>query len=469
MSQIAYADPQAPAPALGTPVEEVQAGSSLASRIRLAASVPLAISLGTHLVFFITYWVPETRSIPAHDWWLTQLSVLVSPALSSSGVAQVPAQAAGWGVPGALLLTCAAVLFWMSRRPHWLGHVAMVVPAVVGLVTALVSVGMLTGGGQLRASAVGALLIGLWVFAALYAVLLAFGGDPGPPPRRTWRNGFVLLVAYAVVGVAPTAVGRALFAPGLRDAAIEVAHNSVALRLAALWTGTTVLVYLSGIGVGVTVWLAFRCWPPRRELSYVGLCLVLIAAMVATAALGWPTSTAAARRATQLHYVSPTNEVGFSCGAWMLPDPGGAGLRPTRTLAVTGFSCQRATTFSGYRQVSTRVLPAPLSPVTALAPDGTHLGGRMIAAQYGNVVVTATSDRIDTATTELLALRIVDGAEVWRFRCDDGKPMALRFAGVPSGENRKLGHITRGETKPTVVTVCSDRTSLFNPALGPVR
>ncbi|MCW2811480.1 MAG: hypothetical protein JWP61_1938 [Friedmanniella sp.] len=467
MSQIAYADPQAPAPALGLPTGEVATGSSLSARIRLAASVPLAVSLGAHLLFFITYWMPETRSIPAHDWWLTQLCVLVSPTLSSSGVAQVPAQAAGWGLPGALLLVCSVALFWMSRRPHWLGHVAMVLPAVVGLVTALVTVGTLLGQGQLRASAVGALLMGVWVFAALYAVLLAFGGDPGPPPTRTWRNGFVLLVAYAVVGVAPTAVGRSLFAPGLRDAAIEVAHNTVALRLSALWTGTTVLVYLCGLGVGVTVWLAFQCWPPRRELSYVGLCLVLIAVMVATASLGWPTSTAAARRATQLHYVSPTNEVGLSCGAWRLPDPGGAGLRPTRTIVITGFSCQRATTFSGYRQVSTRVLTGPLSPVTAVAPDGTHLGGRMIAAQYGSVVVVAASDRIDTAATELIALRVIDGAEVWRFRCNDGKPMALRFAGVPDGEDRKLGHITRGETGPAVVTVCSDRTTLFNPALGP--
>ena len=60
-----------------------------------------------------------------------------------------------------------------------------------------------------------------------------------------------LLAAYAIVGPAPTAVGRWLFAPELRDAAYALQENTEALRLAALWTASSALLYLCGLLIGV--------------------------------------------------------------------------------------------------------------------------------------------------------------------------------------------------------------------------
>ena len=45
----------------------------------------------------------------------------------------------------------------------------------------------------------------------------------------------------------PTAVGRWLFAPEIRDAAYALQDNTVALRLAALWTASSALLYLCGL------------------------------------------------------------------------------------------------------------------------------------------------------------------------------------------------------------------------------
>ncbi len=117
-----------------------------------------------------------------------------------------------------------------------------------------------------------------------------------PPPvrRKTWRNGLPLLAAYAVVGPVPTAVGRWLFAPELRDVADGLQDNAVALRLAALWTPGTGLFYLCGVVVGIAVWMAYQWWPPRERV--VALSLGLVGLLVLIGLLGWPTSTVALER-----------------------------------------------------------------------------------------------------------------------------------------------------------------------------
>ena len=94
-------------------------------------------------MFFIHYWIPETSAVPANTLWLTQLAPLASVALTSDGQPQVGAQNGQWGLPALVLLVCAFALFWLSRTRHWLGRTAMLAPAVLGLVAALVT-GMLT-------------------------------------------------------------------------------------------------------------------------------------------------------------------------------------------------------------------------------------------------------------------------------------------------------------------------------------
>ena len=65
-------------------------------------------------------------------------------------------------------------------------------------------------------------------------------------------------------------------------------------------------------------------------------------------------------------------------------------------MAISGFTCKTVTTFSGYRQLGTRTLPASLSPVRARTTGGRRIGGKIVAAQYADVIVVAGSDRIDT-------------------------------------------------------------------------
>ena len=81
--------------------------------------------------------MPETGTFPARDWWLTQLSPLVSPALTSRGDAQVPAQEDQLGIAAFIWLLAAFALYWLSRTRAWWGRTAMVLPAAVGTLAAL--------------------------------------------------------------------------------------------------------------------------------------------------------------------------------------------------------------------------------------------------------------------------------------------------------------------------------------------
>ena len=119
MSQIAYANPRAARPALGpitTPTSD-----ATAARGRRAAWVPLAISIGAHWLFFIQYWIPETGAFPARDWWLTQLSPLVSPALTSRGDALVPAQENQLGIAAFIWLHCGIRAVLAVPHPRLVG------------------------------------------------------------------------------------------------------------------------------------------------------------------------------------------------------------------------------------------------------------------------------------------------------------------------------------------------------------
>lgn len=460
-----YADPDAPLPAL-TPVgvpERADDRARFVTRVRVMASVPLAIGLAVHLLFLVAYWVPETSAFPAHDWWLAQLAPLVSESLTSAGQPQVEAQERQPGLGGVLLLLAAVALFVLNRRPRLLGPGAALVPAAAGTLVALVMAVALLVGGQPSASGLTLVLLALWVAAAGYAALAGLLVDPEAYRERLWQHGAVLLAAYAVVGPVPTAIGRALFAPDLRDAAAALQGNTEALRLAALANGTTLLLYLSGLLVGVAVWAAYQCWPPRRDLRTGWRVLILVTALVLTALVGSAAVGPAERRAARLLQDSPADAVHFTCGTAALDRADGP-QTPARTLVITGITCTRLTTFVGYRQLTTRELPFSLAPVTVRDPDGRRLTGRVVSAQYGSTLVLAGSSRVNSAADELVAVAVDDGRERWRFTCQDRRPIRLRFTGVPSGDAPERGHAAAG--RPAVAVTCADRVTRLDPVTG---
>lgn len=469
MSKIAYSNPLATRPDVGSLGSVAPESAEDSRKIRHAATVPLIISLGAQWVFFIHYWIPETTAFPASNLWLTQLAPLASVALTSEGQPQVGAQNGQWGLPALVLLVCAFALFWLSRTRHWLGRTAMLAPAALGLVAALTIVIGLAARGSLSTSLVGVLLLFTWVFSAGYAALHGFLDNLGPLPVKTWHSGLPVLIAYAIIIPAPIAVGRSLFAPAMRDAAARLQDNTVALRLAALWTPSTVLLYLTGLLIGVAVWVAYQAWPPRRERAFVGRALIVIGILIITAAVGWPATIMANKRVNELTYASPADEVHFTCGAWILDQPSTVSPQqePAKTLVISGFTCHTVTAYAGYQQLSTHSLAVSLSPVIGHTPEGARISGRIVAAQYGDVLVVAGSDRFDVNANELLGIGLTDSAQLWRYGCAHGAPIGVRFANVPGGDNPAEGHITQGEIPPEVVVTCQGQTVRINPMTGP--
>jgi hypothetical protein len=468
VTRITYTNPRAARPEVGSLGPSSAERAEDSRKIRQAATIPLVISLGAQWVFFIHYWIPETSAFPANEMWLTQLSPLASAALTSEGQPQVQAQNGQWGLPALVLLVCAFALFWLSRTRHWLGRTAMLAPAALGLIAALASVITLAAKGELRSTMIGVLLLIMWVWSAGYAALHGFLDNLAPVPPKTWHSGLPLLAVYAIVGLAPTAVGRWLFAPELRDAANALQENTVALRLAALWTASSALLYLCGLLIGIAVWVAYQAWPPRRDAAFVGRCLIVVGILIVTGAVGWPATNVAENRVTELTSESPADELHFSCGSWILDQPTSASQQnePAKTLVISGFTCRTVTTFSGYQELSTRDLNVSLSPVIAFTPEGAKISGRIVAAEYGQVIVVAGSDRFDGRANVLLGLGLTDSAELWRYPCGDG-PLAVRFANVPGGDNPADGHITQGEVTPEVVVSCGGQIVRLNPMTGP--
>jgi hypothetical protein len=469
VTTVGYADPEAPAPSLGTVgvPERADDRARLVSRVRVAAAVPAAICLGAHWLFLIAYWIPETAAFPAHAWWLGQLSPLVAKSVTSAGSAQVAAQTGQLGLGGELLLVTSLALLLLVRHPGLLGHGAALVPAGVGTVVAVVVTLALLVGGRPGRSGVTIALLALWVWAAAYAALESLLVDVERRRGRRWRDGVPWVAAYAVVAPAPTAVGRALFGPELRDAAASLSDNTVALRLAGLTTGANLLLYLTGLLLGVAVWAVYQCWPPRRDAATAVRVLVAVVALLATAAVGGLATGSARQRAEQIRSDSPAAAVRFGCGSAELRGPAGdSAVEPARTLVITGLTCKTVTTFEGYRQLTTRSLPFSLAPVVVRRPDGERLHGRVVSAQYGDALVLAGTSRLDTSADRLLAVRVSDGATLWSFTCSDRRSLRLRFAGAPTGDDPAHGRLTELGEQPQVLVVCGDRTRHLDPATG---
>jgi hypothetical protein len=125
-----------------------------------------------------------------------------------------------------------------------------------------------------------------------------------------------------------------------------------------------------------------------------------------------------------------------------------------RTLISTGLSCQRLTALSGYQELSSREVGISLSPVHAQTQGGRRIRGRLVAAQFGGVVVVAASDRVDRRLTALLGLRVADGVELWRYPCPATRSVAVRFAGASGGDDPELGRETRRGERAAVFVDC---------------
>jgi hypothetical protein len=462
LSQIAYANPKARRPGLG-PLTSPDDDRDVATKNRTWAIVPLMISLIIHIMFLMQYWIPETSNFPGHTWWMTQLGPLASPWLVTGGEPIVQTQA-DYADPAAfILLVAGIVLVCLSRTRRWWGRIAILLPAAVGLLAALgMLVDLLSTGGN-RTSALSVMLLVLWMIAAGYSANQGVQNRLGHPPPKNWRSGLPALVAYAIVLPAPTAAGRWLFAPELRDMAIELQNNTVGLRLSAMWTASSSWLYLAGLLVGVTIWVMYRWWPTRPGSQVTALIMGVALMLLFTGAAGWTASGLAANRVHQLRNGSPAAEASFACDAWVLA---GSPPQPLQTLMITGASCGTVTRFDGYRQVATRVLPLSLSPVDSRTPEGVKISGRVISAQYGPVIVIASSDRLDRAADKLVGLRVVDLVPLWQLNCREA--LAVRFARVPGGDDPLRGHVSRDdESAPAVVVTCLDSTMNFDPAAGP--
>jgi len=452
VSQIAYANRTAAQPDVSA-VPAAPPDSPTGSGPGVAA-VPGLISLGVQLVFFLAYWIPETSTFPGRTWWLTQLVPLASPALTSAGQAQVPGQEVQSGVPGLLLLVFGGALWLLARTPHWVGRFATVLPVLGGL---LVCVGTWVGYAVSAHAAcpplATALMIG-WLASAAYGSYRGLLNSDAVRGTKTRRSGLGVLVAYALIGPLPTAVGRCLFAAELRDVAAGLQGNTVAGRLAALATGATVGLYLCGVLVGVLVWLVYQCWPMQSSRPGRKHVAAALAVLLLTGVVSWPTMTAAARRTTTLTYASPAAQTRLGCGSRIL-EPVGTGTRvkPAETLVVTGLGCRTVTFFTGYRQMSSRTLAIGLSPVRAVTPAERPLTGRPVSGQYGSTVVVAQSSRLDGRPTQLTALHAPDGAIQWEYGCPARISMRVEF----------------DEAGSAVVVECGESTLTFDPQSGPGR
>jgi hypothetical protein len=461
MSQhIDYANRTAQRPSLG-PLLSPDKEKEVAGKNRAWASVPFSISLTVHLIFLLNYWLPDMNSFPGRDWWLTQLAPLASPWLTSRGEPQVPAQQDGAFAPAVMLVAGFFLVCFSRSRRSW-GRMALVPAAVGGLAGLGIIVELLLTGGN-RTSTLSVMLLLLWVTTAAYAAAAGYQYRLGSPPPKNWRSGLPALVGYALIGPLPLAVGRGLFAPELRDEAVALQGNTVAFRLAALFTTSTPMLYFSGLLVGASLWVLYRWWPLRRGVQVTGLLIAMAVMLVIVSGFGLTAARLAAVRTTQLALGSPAGEPILSCGAWTQPRR--SAVDPVRTLGVTGGDCRTVTVFEGYRQLSTGTVPSSLSPVEAQTPEKRPILGDTVGALYGNIVVVAATNRMDHAPTSLLGLRITDGALAWEFVCPD--VLTVRFARVEPADDPAKGHITADdESVPQVVVGCGGKIRSLNPQTG---
>ena len=392
---------------------------------------------------------------------LGQFAPLASKELTSGSQPLVIGQVDRSGLPTAFLLVVSLMLAPLARARHWLARLSLWPLSYLAAIGAAVIVLSTLARGRLASDFLGVLLLAVWVSAAVVTTWRSLWVDIDDLPRRPARVGWLLGV-FALLSPAPVALGRSLFAPELRDSAQALLDNDLTLRWAALLTPATALVYLSAVLLATLVWAGYMLWTPGRRTSRMPAVVVLAVALIALVVVAPQAALAADRRAEVIRTQSPDEEIGFTCGTWTERPRD----RPAETLVVTGLQCKRVTAYSGYREVSSIDLGVSLSPVRAETFDGRRISGRLVAAQYGPTLVLAGTDRLDNRATQLVGLRLANGAPLWRYPCAAEEPPRVRFAGSSAGDATEAGRVTLRGERAAVVVDCGRGAIRLDPRTG---
>jgi hypothetical protein len=464
MSQIAYADPAAPAPDLGVPqAPRTETDQVRVRRAMMTSMIPAAISLGVNFIFFIVYFIPETSHFPGRSGLLTELSPLASKYLASGGTEIVGLQREQLGLSPILLLITSLLIAWAARTRYWLARVWLPAPVLLGWIVCIVNLAILAHRNQVQSCLLGVVLLIIWAVAAGAAGWWTMAIDVDSLPPKSYRSGLAMLAVYAILGAPATAVGRWLFAPELRALANTLQGNQVAMRTAALGLPANAWVYLSGVLVGVTIWLAYQLLPARRDFRSVVTGAGLVGSLVLTLAFGWLVAApSAVTQTNRITTASPAGHLAFTCGVW-IADPAAP---VKRTLVIDGLTCRRLTVYEGYRQLRTETLPGSASPLAVRTPEGMSIDSGLVSARYESILAIAISSRLDGHADWILGLHLVDGSKAWEFGCANLGELTVRFAGVPGGDRLGLGQITLPNEVPSVVVGCPATFRYLDPATG---
>jgi hypothetical protein len=462
MSRVEYADPKAPAPSFGVPdAWEPRPSSPRAERAALASTIPLVISIFVFALFVVSYWLPETIRFPGRNWWLTQLSPLVSKYLTSAGQPLVDIQEHQLGIAGSLLLILGLLIFWMARSRYWMARMWIWAPVLAGTAVCVASTAVLAVRGDLSRTSASVILMIVWAGTAAAAAWLSMLVDAESLPPKSHRSGLFILVAFIVLGAPATAVGRLLFAPEVREVAAEL-QNNVALRTEALRLPENGLIYLTGALVGVVAWLAYQVFPLRRDRRTTVLVTALVGSLIVTLALGTlVTAPTAARQVDRLRTESPRERLRSACESWIVDL-----TAPVKeTVALDGTGCRRMIRYAGYLQQDLTYLTESVSRVAVQTPEGVPIKSKVVFARYDDMLVVATSNQGGRASG-VRGLRLTDSAQVWKWSCPEQTELTLRFAGVPTGDNAPLGYVTMEGEGRSVVVGCPQTVKHLDPRTG---
>ena len=444
------------------------------------AYLPMVVTLVVNAIFLVAYWVPEFARFPGHTWLFNQLGPLASTTLTSQGQPVADVQVGRGSLVPTFMLLASLPLPALFRSRQW--QLRLVIPALFGYLAAMgtvITVLGLLARGQFLGSFLGIALMAGWVAAVGVTVYRLIWVNTDDLPHRPTRVLWVVLLVALLHPIA-IAIGRWMFAPELREAATQLLGSGQdALQYAALITPVSVAVYLSGVAVVLVGWAWYMLVPPWQPVrtpwvrratgsrppgGFGPRLLILGVSVVALAVTGGLASYAGQARAQQITLGSPVDDLALTCASWtQQPEK-----KAAQTLALSGAGCGTVTAFSGFAQSAQHQLAEQFSPVRAETPDGTSIKGRVVAAQYGPVVIMASTDGegYGSAPDQLQGIRLADGQRLWTFRCDDDGELSLRFAGADAGDDPAAGRVTEFVEKPSVVAACSNATVSLNPQTG---
>jgi hypothetical protein len=444
------------------------------------AYLPMIVSLVVNAVFLVAYWVPEFARFPGHAWLFDQLGPLASTTLTSQGQPVADVQVGRGSLVPTFMLLAALPLPVLFRSRQW--QLRLVIPALIGYLAAMGTVITLLGllaRGQFLGSFLGVALMAGWAAAVGVTVYRLIWVNTDHLPRRPTRVLWIVVLVALLHPVA-IAIGRRVFAPELRGAATELLTSGQdALQYAALITPASIAVYLSGVAVVLVGWAWYMLVPPwqpvrtpwvrkttgtRPPAALGPRLLILGVSVVALVVTGGLASYGGQARSQQIALGSPVDDLALTCASWTQQSE----KKAAQTLALSGAGCSTVTAFSGFAQSAQLQLSEQFSPVRAETPDGTSIKGRVVAAQYGPLVIVASTDTegYSGAPDQLQGVRVADGRRIWTFRCDDDGDLALRFAGADAGDDPAAGRVTEFAELPSVVAVCSNATVSLNPQTG---